>query len=104
MRKFFLFVCVFVGIVLPIGIFSSYLDYRSAEDFAADGIVTYIEWRSRNHKIPLIEIKQANGILKRFHHSRIILSEHNLNVGDSFTKKSGSSMCTIRGELVKCIR
>ncbi|MBE0388663.1 hypothetical protein PLUTE_a5240 [Pseudoalteromonas luteoviolacea DSM 6061] len=62
-----------------------------------------IEWKSRNHGIPRIEIKLKNGKLKRFTSSRIILNSASVKVGDSFEKLKGSKYCLINREEIQCV-
>ncbi|UZE97303.1 hypothetical protein [Alkalimarinus alittae] len=57
--------------VLSIGIFMSYRDFDEVERIAFDGRVSFIEWESRNHDIPLIEVSRNNGTKVKFS-SRIV--------------------------------
>lgn len=90
-------------LVLGIGVFMSMRDHDEAERLAFKGQVTFIEWKSRNHEMPLIEIARSNGTTFRFHHYRIILDSTQLKVGDTITKVGGSKMCEINEKSVPCI-
>lgn len=90
--------------VLGIGIFMSYRDYGEAERIAFQGHVSFIEWQSSNHGMPLIEVSRTNGTKVKFSNTRIILNSSQLKVGDSLAKKGGSKSCTINEKSVPCIK
>ena len=97
----------FAALAIPvfgIGVFESIRNDKSAERQGFSGFVTYIEWKSRNHGMPLIEISRANGTKTKFHHHLIILDSSQLNVGDSFSKEGGSKICKINNEPVQCLK
>jgi hypothetical protein len=97
---------IFIALAIPIlgfGVAMSYLDHKKPLTQSFNGLVTYIEWRSKNHGMPLIEIKQENGTVKRFHTPRIILKDSQLKVGDRLVKESGSKYCQINSEKVLCL-
>lgn len=71
---------------------------------AFSGRVSFIEWESRNHLMPLIEITRESGDKVKFHNTRIVLDGGHLKVGDVIEKESGSKMCTINGNPIRCIR
>ena len=89
--------------VLGIGVFMSIRDHGEAEKLAFSGWVSFIEWESRNHEMPLIEISRSNGTKVKFSHYRIILDSTQLKVGDSIAKVSGSKICEINEKSVPCI-
>ena len=103
MPNFIKFIALAVP-VLGVGVFMSIRDYGEPERMAFDGLVSFIEWESRNHGIPLIEVTRSNGSKVKFSNTRIILNSSNLKVGDSLGKASGSLSCTINGNLVPCIK
>ena len=79
-------------------------DYVEPERMAFDGLVSSIDWESRNHGMPLIQVTHSNGTKVKFSSTRIILNSSNLKVGDSLAKVSGSKSCSINGDLVPCIK
>jgi len=89
--------------VLGLGIFESIRDYSEVERQAFSGQVSYIDWESKNHQMPLVEITQSNGSKVKFHHTRIVLDSSHLKVGDSITKESGSLECKVNDRIVRCI-
>jgi hypothetical protein len=90
--------------VLGVGVFMSIRDHDEAEAQAFSGQVSFIEWKSSNHGMPLIEISRSNGTKTKFHHYRIILDSSQLKVGDSIAKISGSKVCEINQISVPCIK
>lgn len=90
--------------VLGIGVFMSIRDYGEVERMAFSGWVSFIEWESRNHGMPLIEISRSNGTKVKFSSTRIILNATDLKVGDSIAKVSGSNTCEINEKPVLCIK
>lgn len=89
---------------LSIGVFISVRDHGEPEHMAFEGLVSFIDWESRNHGMPLIEVTRKNGTKVKFSSTRIILNSSNLKVGDTLAKVSGSLSCTINGNLVQCIK
>ena len=102
MSKFIKFVLLAIPIFC-LGIVSSYISHSAPVQFAVSGKVELIEWQSKNHGIPRIEIRLKNGELKRFSSARIILKPEDLQVGDSFEKASNSMFCQINNKEVKCL-
>lgn len=102
MSNFLKFVLTAVP-VLSIGILYSVWDYDSPVRFSAKGRVVEIEWESRNHLEPRIEIRLESGKLKRFSSSRIILDTSSIEVGDSFEKVNDSKICLINSEEFACV-
>lgn len=97
----------FIALAIPvfgIGIFMSYRDYGEAERMAFQGHVSYIDWQSSNHGMPLIEVSRSNGTKAKFSSTRIILDSTQLKVGDSLAKIGGSKSCTINEKSVPCIK
>ncbi|MGY8870418.1 MAG: hypothetical protein ACKVJE_08270 [Pseudomonadales bacterium] len=79
-------------------------DHNEAERQGFSGWVSFIEWKSRNHGMPLIEVSRSNGTKIKFHHHRIILDSTQLKVGDLIAKVSGSKVCEINKSSVSCIK
>ncbi|OCQ23765.1 hypothetical protein A7985_07445 [Pseudoalteromonas luteoviolacea] len=102
MPKFAKFILLAIP-TLGLGVLHSIWDRDSSVRFSAKGSVALIEWESRNHGIPRIEIKLKNGELKRFSSSRIILTSSSVKVGDSFEKLKGSNYCLINSEEILCV-
>ena len=90
--------------VLGIGVFMSIRDHGEPERISFSGRVSFIEWESRNHGIPLIEISRSNGTKLKFSSSRITLDSTQLKVGDLIAKVSGSKVCEINEKSVPCIK
>ena len=103
MPNFFKFIALAIP-VLCIGIYMSVRDHGAVERQAFSGRVSFIEWESRNHGMPLIEVSRSNGAKVKFHHHRIILDSSQLKVGDFIAKTSGSKVCEINKESVPCIK
>ena len=99
------FIIVTIGllVLLVVGGTSSYFDYQEPINQSFDGQVTHIDWKSRNHGMPLILLKRENGLEQKLHSSRIALTSAELKVGDMLLKKSGSNECVINGKSVTCI-
>ncbi|KZZ50430.1 hypothetical protein A3759_17025 [Thalassolituus sp. HI0120] len=102
MPKFFKFVLLAIPI-LGLGLLNSIWDRNSPVRLSAKGSVALIEWESRNHGVPRIEIKLKNGKLKRFSSSRIILNPSLIKLGDSFEKVTDSKVCLINNKEVECV-
>ena len=90
--------------VLGVGVFMSIRDHSEVERMAFSGRVSFIEWESRNHNMPLIEISRSNGTKVKFSSTRIILNSTQLKVGDLIAKASGSTVCDINEKSVPCIK
>lgn len=103
MIKFFKFLLLAVPF-LAFAVFVGVREHGAVERKAFSGRVTFIEWKSRNHGMPLIEIVHSNGIEFRFHHHRIALDATQLKVGDTISKVEGSKMCDINQTPILCIR
>ncbi len=97
-RKFVILFVVFIG--LPLAIFSIVMKNNEAKNFYADGFVVNVEWETRNHGAPLIEIQQINGEIKSINSTAVVLSEWQIKVGDSFRKDAGSLHCEINGRQI----
>lgn len=103
MPKFLKFIALAIP-VLGFGVFMSMRDHDAAERLAFSGEVSFIEWKSRNHGMPLIEVVRSNGTKVKFHHHRIILDSTQLKVGDEIAKTAGSKLCEINEKSVLCIK
>jgi len=103
MNNFLKFIALsipFLGFCAIVGILNH--DEPMRESF--DGWVYHIVWKSKNHGMPLIEIKRKNGTIKKFHNSRIILNDSQLKIGDRFIKESDTKYCQVNRERVLCLR
>jgi hypothetical protein len=89
--------------ILGLGVLHSIWRYNNPVRFSAKGSVALIEWESRNHGEPRIEIKLKNGKLKRFSSSRIVLNASSIKLGDSFEKVTDSKKCLINKEELECV-
>jgi len=89
--------------VLGVGAFMGYNDYMKPVGFSAQGTVTAINWKSRNHGMPVIDIVGNNGVTMQFSSNRITLESSQLKVGDSFKKVSSSKLCQINKNIVQCV-
>lgn len=94
------FLTVGIGFVLPAVHESRYL---KAENISLDGVVTHIEWKTKNHAQPLIELKATDGSLHSLDDGELNFKEGQLNVGDAIIKKSGSRYCYINKMEFECI-
>jgi hypothetical protein len=103
MSNFFKFILLAIP-VFAIGIYSSIKGDESIVDSQFKGVVFQIDWESKNHGMPLIQIRAITGKVKKFHHYRINLSRTDLKVGDNFEKLKGSRFCLINNIEVECIR
>ncbi len=89
---------------IVIGTLSGCYDYRDPENQRLNAWVSSIDWKSKNHGMPLIMLKRQNGTEQRFHHSSITLTSENLKIGDLLVKESGSKMCEINGKKIRCLK
>jgi hypothetical protein len=99
------FIACVVVVVIFFGIaaLDTYYSYKEPERQRLNGRVSFIDWKSRNHLIPLILLKRKNGTEQKFHHSRITLTSKDLKVGDLLVKESNSKTCQINGEPIVCV-
>jgi len=102
MSKIVIFLMCFLLLSI-IAIPEMYKAHKEPEVFSAQGIVSSINWKSRNHGMPIIEIRDKNGTTTKFSSNRITLIPEQLKVGDSFNKQSDSSSCEINDKLVRCV-
>ena len=103
MPKFVKFIALAIP-VLGIGMFISYRDYGEPERIAFEGHVSFIDWKSKNHGMPLIEVSRSNGTKIKFSSTRITLDSSQLKIGDLLKKTSGSKSCEINEKSVICIK
>ncbi|MEP0175775.1 MAG: hypothetical protein ABJD02_04275 [Paraglaciecola sp.] len=89
--------------VFAIGVYSSIKHDESIVDTHFKGVVIQIDWKSKNHGMPLIQVRATTGKVKKFHHYRINLSKSDLKVGDSFEKLKSSRFCLINNKEVECV-
>lgn len=101
MSKFMKFIVILV-IALPIVIMIARSNHNEILHFKVNGVVTEIIWKSRNHGMPMIKIRDGNKI-KTFQSNRITLNDSNLKVGDKIIKASGSKVCQINNIELDCI-
>jgi hypothetical protein len=96
----------FMILAIPVLIFGIYMGDRShmrPVEFSAEGVVSKINWKTKNYGMQLVEIIDNNGRTKRFTSDRIVLSPDQLRVGDSFQKISGIKFCQINEVKHQCI-
>jgi hypothetical protein len=102
--KAFLFFSTFfgigIGVVLPYVHDSKYL---AAEKLEFEGFVEYIEWKTKNHALPLFIVKKQNGVTYRFNNGELNLSHGELKVGDKISKTLGSRYCIINSIKTECV-
>ena len=96
--KFFLLIVL----LSPLVFYFFKRNYELIETFEVNGKVVKINWKSRNHGMPIISIKQDDQI-KHFKSNRITLDVGDVAVGDSFIKLADSKECKINNELIRCI-
>lgn len=87
-----------------LGGLSSYFDYKEPEGKILNSWVSFIDWKSKNHGMPLILLTRKNGTKQKFHHTRIILTAKDLKVGDHLVKARDSKICEINGEPILCLK
>ena len=81
---------------------ASFFHHNEPVSFSANGIVTSINWKTWNHGMPLIEIKQKH-LTKKFTNSRITLNAQQVEVGDSFIKIKNSKFCIVNDIKIQCL-
>ncbi len=94
------FLTVGVGFILPAAHKSKYLE---AEGLGFEGVVTHIEWKTKNHALPLFKIEDANGSLYSLNNGELNLKKSQLHVGDAIIKGSGSRYCYINKVEFECV-
>lgn len=103
MKKVIIFVIMAI-VVIVLGVTNSRYDYQGPVRQKLNGSVSFIDWQSKNHGMPLILLKSRSGIEQKFHHQRIALTKENLKVGDLLLKESNSKTCKINGMDIQCIQ
>lgn len=78
--------------------------YQKAENLELYGVVTHIEWKTKNHALPLFRIKGSDKSEIKLNDGELILTKGQLVVGDTISKKSGSRYCQINTEQVECVQ
>lgn len=101
MPKILKFLFLFIAIA-PIALFLMYQNYNDALDFRVDGKVVSIEWKSKNHQMPLFIILESN-TTRTFQSHRIMLTPEQIMVGDYIKKEAGSHYCFVNGNKILCI-
>lgn len=96
----FLIMCL---CMTPVAGFLMYSDYTRATNFEAEGKVVEARWNTKNHQMSLFKIQNGN-ITKQLHHARVLLTQSQIKVGDTFKKVKGSNMCLINGTSIQCVR
>jgi hypothetical protein len=99
LAKFLLLAIPFLCLAIPVG----YWAHKAPERQEFDGVVTSIEWETRNHGMPLIEVSVSKRDKVKFNSNRITLDSLQLKVGDSISKTSDSIYCLINGIKVQCL-
>lgn len=103
MPNFLKFICLAIPF-FGFAIYVSYLQHGAPQRQAFEGWVYFVDWKSRNHEMPRIEISLRNSSIVIFSSPEIILDQTQLSVGDTVTKASGSKICVINGKPVQCLR
>ncbi len=100
--KVFIFLTPFVAMVG----FLANSDNRNPIEFDINGKVVITNWEGKNHGMPLIVIKQFNdaGTEVKLETGDLLLDANNVKVGDTFEKKTGSKMCIISGQKIRCLK
>jgi len=88
--------------LIVIAYFSNKSMRNESYNFSANGVVHSIDWKSKNHALPLIVIK-INNKYKRFSSTGIILTKDTVKVGDQFQKEKASRFCLINEQKTKCV-
>lgn len=96
--RFLLLVIVLISFVIVM----AKKNHNRIVAFEASGIVTEIEWQSRNHGMPIITIKEDKKLV-HFQSNRITLTPNNIKVGDRFVKVSHSKICEINEVEILCL-
>ncbi len=102
MKKLLTFLSLFI-LVIAAGSTLAYFDFKAAERFSAEGVVTKAEWNTKNHKMSLFIIKNEYSA-KKFHHYRVTLTPEQIKVGDTFSKAKGSKLCLINNLQTQCVK
>lgn len=80
-------------------------DINSALNLGFEGEVVSVIWKSRNHGLPLIEIRNySNNKIVVFSHYKIALQKGDLKIGDKISKVRGKKQCYVNDTLLNCIK
>lgn len=90
-----------VLLVVSVGLTATFFDARYAKNLEFEGEIVSIVWRTSNHGLPEIIIKEKNNNDKKLSHFTISLKPKDINVGDYIVKKKGSMYSSINGKSVK---
>ena len=102
MIRFFKF-SLLALLLLPIAFFVFKYESSSTVSMGFDGEVVAIDWKSKNHNLPLIKIREANSNREiKLSHYTITLKKGDLHVGDKIRKLKGSRECFINNVAKKC--
>ena len=102
MNRLFKFLAVAIP-CLAIALSTGYWSHKAPERLEFEGVVQSIEWETRNHGMPLIEVSAPKKPVVKFNSNRITLNSSQLKVGDTFSKTSNSIYCLINGVKVQCL-
>jgi len=97
---FFIFFAIGIGVVLPQAHKSK---HTKAENLEIDGVVEHIEWKTKNHALPLFRITKHDGSTRQLNDGELNLNQGEIKVGDSIVKKSGSRNCLINSIKTECV-
>ena len=104
MTRFFKFFLLAL-LLLPIAFIVFKCESNSTKNMKFDGEVVFIDWKSRNHNLPLIKIMDSSSKKEiTFSHYTIVLKEGDLLVGDQISKSKGSRECVVNEVAKKCIQ
>ena len=101
----FLKIALMAVVLAPLAILDFQCSRSSIQDLGFEGVVLDIDWKSKNHGLPLIEIldlKRNKKIV--FSNYLITLKNGDLSVGDRIIKKKGSKECFINDVAIICIK
>ena len=80
-----------------------YVDMKRIWYMEASGVVTSINWQTRNHHLPLITVLEDTGKVIFISHS-VALTKNDIKVNDVIVKEKESEYCLINGEKVLFIK
>ena len=104
MKKILTVFAMFIGLSFA-GLLVINYDSGSVTNLSFEGKVTAIDWKSKNHSLPMITIQESesNQTLVLSHYT-ISLEEGDLDIGDTISKAKGSSECSINGIVTRCVQ
>jgi len=104
MSKFFRIIGMWLFVIIAGAIILlSFIRYDAlyAKNLQVEGVVTSIEWKSKNHQLPIIVLLNESGKETVVSHSSVALNETNLKLGDKLVKNNGDEFCLVNGKRVR---